>query len=112
MDQLGNTLGSAYKELQPLQREAIEARAEQLRHLVRSRDPDHVLEAGRQRQRAYMKENALQASRARERASRYAPIGGSEWGDYRGHLLPFRTGAASEGCNPRSDGAGFLALLA
>ena len=68
MDQLGNTLGSAYKELHPLQRDAIEQRAEQLRNLVRSRDPDHVLEEGRARQRAYMKHNALAAARARERA--------------------------------------------
>ena len=67
LDQLANTLGSAYKELHPLQRHAIEARAEQLRHLVRSRDPDKVLEAGRARQRAYMKENALRAERERRR---------------------------------------------
>ena len=67
LDQLANTLGSAYKELHPLQRHAIEARAEQLRHLVRSRDPDQVLERGRARQRAYMKENAVRAARARER---------------------------------------------
>ena len=67
LDQLANTLGSAYKELHPLQRHAIEARAEQLRHLVRSRDPDKVLEAGRARQRAYMKENAVRAERERRR---------------------------------------------
>ena len=67
LDQLANTLGSAYKELHPLQRHAIEARAEQLRHLVRSRDPDKVLEAGRARQRAYMKENAIRAERERNR---------------------------------------------
>ena len=67
LDQLANTLGSAYKELHPLQRHAIEARAEQLRHLVRSRDPDKVLEAGRARQRAYMKENAVRAERERNR---------------------------------------------
>ena len=67
LDQLANTLGSAYKELHPLQRHAIEARAEQLRYLVRSRDPDQVLERGRARQRAYMKDNALRATRARER---------------------------------------------
>ena len=67
LDQLANTLGSAYKELHPLQRDAIEARAEQLRYLVRSRDPDQVLERGRARQRAYMKDNALRAARARER---------------------------------------------
>ena len=67
LDQLANTLGSAYKELHPLQRHAIEARAEQLRYLVRSRDPDQVLEQGRARQRAYMKENAVRAARARER---------------------------------------------
>ena len=67
LDQLANTLGSAYKELHPLQRHAIEARAEQLRYLVRSRDPDQVLERGRARQRAYMKDNALRAARARER---------------------------------------------
>ena len=67
LDQLANTLGSAYKELHPLQRHAIEARAEQLRYLVRSRDPDQVLERGRARQRAYMKDNAMQAARARER---------------------------------------------
>ena len=67
LDQLANTLGSAYKELHPLQRHAIEARAEQLRHLVRSRDPDKALEAGRARQRAYMRENALRAERKRRR---------------------------------------------
>ena len=67
LDQLANTLGSAYKELHPLQRHAIEARAEQLRYLVRGRDPDQVLERGRARQRAYMKDNALRAARARER---------------------------------------------
>ena len=67
LDQLANTLGSAYKELHPLQRHAIEARAEQLRHLVRSRDPDKVLEAGRARQRAYMKENAIRAERERRK---------------------------------------------
>ena len=67
LDQLANTLGSAYKELHPLQRDAIEARAERLRYLVRSRDPDQVLERGRARQRAYMKDNALRAARARER---------------------------------------------
>ena len=67
LDQLANTLGSAYKELHPLQREAIEARAEQLRYLVRGRDPDQVLERGRARQRAYMKENALRAQRERQR---------------------------------------------
>ena len=67
LDQLGTTLGSAYKELHPLQRDAIEGRAEQLRGLVRSQDPDKVLEAGRRRQHAYMKERGLQAARARER---------------------------------------------
>ena len=67
LDQLGNTLGSAYKELHPLQRDAIEGRAQQLRELVRTQDPDQDLEAGRRRQRAYMRENAVQAARARER---------------------------------------------
>ena len=67
LDQLANTLGSAYKELHPLQRHAIEARAEQLRYLVRGTDVDQVLERGRARQRAYMKDNAVRAARARER---------------------------------------------
>ena len=67
LDQLANTLGSAYKELHPLQRHAIEARAEQLRYLVRGTDVDQVLERGRARQRAYMKDNAVRAARERER---------------------------------------------
>ena len=56
-----------YKELHPLQRHAIEARAEQLRYLVRGTDVDQVLERGRARQRAYMKDNAVRAARERER---------------------------------------------
>ena len=119
MDQLGNTLGSAYKELHPLQREAIEGRAQQLRELVRTQDPDHVLEAGRRRQRAYMRENAVQAARARERQfvrEQVPSRSQSMYGDADQTYVPahIRAGhgrAASEGGLHRHHGAGFLDLV-
>ena len=115
LDQLGTTLGSAYKELHPLQRQAIEGRAEQLRSLVRSQDPDQVLEAGRRRQRAYRKENALQASRARERqfhreqgpSRTHSAMGDADASYVPAHIRAGR-GAVSEGGVPRHHGAGFL----
>ena len=117
LDQLGNTLGSAYKELHPLQREAIEGRAEQLRSLVRSQDPDQVLEAGRRRQAAYRKVNALRASRAREREYHREQLGPhvrteSAMGGADASYVPahIRTGrpAASDPGVMRRHGAGFL----
>ena len=119
LDQLGNTLGSAYKELHPLQREAIEGRAQQLRELVRSQDPDQVLEAGRRRQRAYMRENAVQAARARERQfvrEQVPSRSQSMYGDADQTYVPahIRAGQgrpASEGGVPRHHGAGFLDLV-
>ena len=119
MDQLGNTLGSAYKELHPLQREAIEGRAQQLRELVRTQDPDHVLEAGRRRQRAYMRENAVRAARARERQfvrEQMPSRSQSMYGDADQSYVPahIRAGQGrpmSEGGIPRHHGAGFLEVL-
>ena len=119
MDQLGNTLGSAYKELHPLQREAIEGRAQQLRELVRSQDPDQVLEAGRRRQRAYMRENAVQAARARDRQfvrEQVPSRSQSMYGDADQTYVPahIRAGQGrpmSEGGIPRHHGAGFLEVL-
>ena len=119
MDQLGNTLGSAYKELHPLQREAIEGRAQQLRELVRTQDPDHVLEAGRRRQRAYMRENAVQAARARERQfvrEQMPSRSQSMYGDADQTYVPahIRAGQGrpmSEGGIPRHHGAGFHEAL-
>ena len=119
MDQLGNTLGSAYKELHPLQREAIEGRAQQLRELVRSQDPDQVLEAGRRRQRAYMRENAVRAARARERQfvrEQVPSRSQSMYGDADQTYVPahIRAGQGrpmSEGGIPRHHGAGFLEVL-
>ena len=118
MEQLGNTLGSAYKELHPLQRDAIESRAQQLRELVRTQDPDHVLEAGRRRQRAYMQHNQMEARRARERQfhrERLPSRAGTEHGDDAGYV-PARIRAGighpmSEGGDPRLAGAGFLELV-
>ena len=95
LDQLANTLGSAYKELHPLQRHAIEARAEQLRYLVRSRDPDQVLERGRARQRAYMKDNALRATRARERRLGMVGMAASEPGGSTQRLMALFDGPQS-----------------
>ena len=111
MEQLGNTLGSAYKQLHPMQREAIEARAEQLRHLVRSMDPDQVLEAGRRRQRAYMKDSALQAARERERRPLMT---GSDMGDNRPLPIAGRpAGPLYAQSEPgRRHGAGFLEVVA
>jgi len=115
MEQLGNTLGSAYKELHPLQRDAIEARAEQLRSLVRSQDPDKVLEAGRRKQLYYMKERNLQASRAREREAhreRMRQATQSESGTGPTGVIPEHVragrGTLSEGGIERHHGAGFL----
>ena len=114
MEQLGTTLGSAYKELHPLQRDAIESRAQQLRELVRTQDPDHVLDAGRRRQFAYMEHNRMEARRARERQfhrERMPSRAGTEAGDDAGYI-PARVRAGlghpmSEGGNPLG-GAGFL----
>ena len=119
MDQLGNTLGSAYKELHPLQREAIEGRAQQLRELVRTQDPDQVLEAGRRRQRAYMRENAVQAARARERQfvrEQVPSRSQSMYGDADQTYVPAHIRAGhgrplSEGGIPRHHGAGFLDVV-
>ena len=119
MDQLGNTLGSAYKELHPLQREAIEGRAQQLRELVRTQDPDQVLEAGRRRQRAYMRENAVRAARARERQfvreqvpSRSQSMYGEADQSYvPAHIRAGQGRPMSEGGIPRHHGAGFLEVL-
>ena len=119
MDQLGNTLGSAYKELHPLQREAIEGRAQQLRELVRTQDPDQVLEAGRRRQRAYMRENAVRTARARERQfvrEQVPSRSQSMYGDADQTYVPAHIRAGhgrpvSEGGIPRHHGAGFLEVL-
>ena len=119
LDQLGTTLGSAYKELHPLQRDAIEGRAEQLRTLVRSQDPDKVLEAGRRRQQAYMKERGLQAARARERqfhretapSRTHSAIGDADASHVPIHMRTGR-GSMSDGGIPRHHGAGFLDQVA
>ena len=118
LDQLGTTLGSAYKELHPLQRQAIEGRAEQLRGLVRSQDPDKVLEAGRLRQHAYMKERGLQAARARERqfhresapSRTHSAMGDADASYVPAHIRAGR-GAISEGGIPRHHGARFLDVV-
>ena len=121
MDQLGTTLGSAYKELHPLQRQAIEGRAEQLRGLVRSQDPDKVLEAGRLRQHAYMKERGLQAARARERqfhreqipSRSQSAMGDADASYVPAHIRAGHTSTSEPGARgiPRHHGAGFLELV-
>ena len=124
MDQLGNTLGSAYKELHPLQREAIEGRAQQLRELVRTQDPDQVLEAGRRRQRAHMRENAVQAARARERqfvreqsfvrgppSHSQSTFGDADQTYVPAHIRAGHGRPVSEGGVPRHHGAGFLDVV-